>query len=99
MKMMLKAPNTLCACATTVQGEITAVTWGIKLIINKTVSCFYMLIAAREPEYCGQNIYGKMIEAFRPFLVEEGHFKSEFLCWKQGKNNSINNSALEKLDL
>lgn len=99
LRMMLTAQDALCAYSTTIQGDITAVVWGVKLQIqelNKTVPCFYLLFAAREPEYCGQNIYGKMIEAFHPFLVQDGCFKSEFLCWKQGKNNSINNNALEK---
>lgn len=99
LKMMLRAENTLCAYSTTVQGRITAVIWGVKLQIqqlDETVPCFYILFAAREPEYCGQNVYEKMIGAFHPWLVNEGPFKSEFLCWKQGKNNSINNNALIK---
>lgn len=99
LKMMLKADNTLCAYSTTTQGRITATIWGVKLQIkqlNETIPCFYIFFAAREPEYCGQNIYEKMIGAFQPLLVNEGNFKSEFLCWKQGKNNSINNNALKK---
>lgn len=37
-----------------------------------------------------------MISTFQPLLVNEGNFKSEFLCWKQGTNNAINNNALAK---
>lgn len=97
--MMLNADNTLCAYSTTVHGRITAVTWGVKLQIeqlDETVTCFYVLYAAREPEYCGHNIYEKMMTVFQPLLSNEGNFKSEFLCWKQGKNNDINNNALAK---
>ena len=96
---MLNSDNTLCAYSTTVQGRITAVIWGVKLQIkqlDENVPCFYIMHAAREPEYCGQNIYEKMMIAFQPLLTNEGRFKSEFLCWKQGKNNDINNNALAK---
>lgn len=99
LKMMLKADNTLCAYSETTQGDITAVVWGVKLEIkqlNQSIPCFYILFAAREPEYCGQNIYEKMISSFQPLLINPGRFKSEFLCWKQGKSNSINNRALVK---
>lgn len=99
LRMMLTADNTLCAYSTTIQGRITAVVWGVKLQIqqlDEMVPCFYILFAAREPEYSGQNIYEKMIRTFQPLLINEGNFKSEFLCWKQGKNNSINNNALVK---
>lgn len=99
LRMMLTADNTLCAYSTTITGRITAVIWGVKLQIqqlDEMVPCFYILFAAREPEYCGQNIYEKMISAFQPLLLNEGNFKSEFLCWKQGKHNAINNNALAK---
>lgn len=99
LRMMLTAKDTLCAYSTTIQGGITAILWGVKIQIqqqNRTVPCFYVLFAAREPEYCGQNIYDKMIQAFQPFLFGERDFKCEFLCWKQGKNNPINNKAIVK---
>ena len=99
LKMMLTAENTLCAYSTTVEGKITGLVWGIKLNIkqqNNIVPIFYVLFAAREPEYSGQNIYEKMVAAFHPHLTEEGPFVSEFVCWKQGKNNIINNNAINK---
>lgn len=99
LRMMLCGKNTLCAYSTTTEGRITAVLWGIKMSLRQEegdCSCFYILFAAREPEYYGQNIYEKMVAAFEPQLTKEGQFKSEFLCWKQGKENAINNQALDK---
>lgn len=100
LRMMLTGDRTLCVYSTTTQGRITAVMWGVKLQIkqaNQSVPCFYVLYAAREPEYYGQNIYKKLISHLRPALINKGKFQSEFLCWKQGKNNVINNKSLVKL--
>lgn len=99
LEMMLKGKETLCAYATTVEGDVVAVMWGIRLQIpqgNEMVSCFYIFSAAREPEYGGHQIYHKMHQVIQPALGAGGQFQSDFIVWKQAKSNSINQAAIEK---